>query len=339
MTEVEPGISIHRLQLPLPNSSLGYVNAYLVEGDNGCLLVDTGWNTEETFDSLKKQLTEIGFNPEDISQIAVTHVHPDHYGLAGRLKRLYNTKLALHYLEKDFIESRYVNMDELLQQMARWLHINGVPQDELTELQTASLGMRKFVTPVLPDLILNGGETITTGYFSFKVLWTPGHASGHICLYEPTQKILFSGDHILPTITPHIGLHPQSNSNPLGDYLNSLNTLKELDVRLILPGHENPFTGLKPRIEELIKHHKKRNSEILSTLNANSKTAHQIATEITWMGDIKGVSWDKLGPWDKRMAVLETLSHLEAMRADKKVDKFVRDDIIYYRIPRDKGTK
>jgi glyoxylase-like metal-dependent hydrolase (beta-lactamase superfamily II) len=333
--EFLPGIFIHRLRLPIPNSPLEYVNAYVVDGDrdNGALLVDTGWNTEEAFDALKKQLVEIGISGEDISQMVVTHAHPDHYGLAGELKHLYGARLALHHLEKDFIESRYINMDELIQEIGRWLHRNGAPPDELSKLQTASLPMLKFVTPVLPDVTLYGGETITTGYFNFQVLWTPGHAPGHICLYEPDKKILFSGDHILPTITPHVGLHPQSSGNPLGDYLDSLNRLKQLDVKLVLPGHEHPFTNFKPRIEEIIQHHKQRNSEILSALNANTKTAYQIATEITWMHDVIGVSWDKLDSWDKRMAVLETLSHLEAMRATGKLDKFTKDDIIYYRIP------
>ncbi len=321
------------MPLPLPVPSLSHINIYLVRGDNGHLLIDTGWNTEEAFDSLKKQLAEIGISGEDISQIVVTHVHPDHYGLAGELKHLYHAKLALHHLEKDFIESRYINMDELLQQIAQWLHLNGTPSDELAKLQTASLPMLKFVTPVLPDVTLYGGETITTGYFSFKVLWTPGHSPGHICLYEPDKKILFSGDHILPTITPHVGLHPQSGSNPLGDYLDSLNRLKQLEVKLILPGHEHPFTDFKPRIEEIIQHHKQRNAEILSALNANSKTAFQLTTEITWVHDANGVGWDKLGLWDKRMAILETLSHLEAMRARGKLDKFTKDDIIYYSIP------
>jgi glyoxylase-like metal-dependent hydrolase (beta-lactamase superfamily II) len=339
MIEIEPGV--YQLQLPLPNSHLGYVNAYLAQGDkdNGYLLVDTGWNTEEAFDSMKKQLAEIGTNFKDISRILVTHVHPDHYGLAGRLKQLSHAQVYLHEQERDLIKARYIDMNGLLQQTAQWLHVNGAPPNELADLQTASLRMLKFVTPVLPDVTLYGGETITTGYFSLKVLWTPGHAMGHICLYESTKKLLFSGDHILPTITPHIGLHPQSSSNPLGDYLNSLNRLKQLDVKLVLPGHEHPFTDFKPRIEELIQHHKRRNSEILGTLNSDSKTAYQIATEISWMSDTNGVGWVKLDSWDKRMAVLETLSHLEAMRANKKVDKFAQDSIIYYRIPRDKGTK
>jgi glyoxylase-like metal-dependent hydrolase (beta-lactamase superfamily II) len=336
MVEIIPGI--YQLPLSLPTSSLIYINSYLVQGNNEHLLIDTGWNTDEALDSLKKQLADIGINLADVSQIVVTHAHPDHYGLAGRLRRLCSAQVYLHELERDLIKSRYIDMDVLLQQMAQWLQVNGAPPDELTELQTASLGMAKFVAPALPDVTLYGGETITTGYFSLKVLWTPGHAPGHICLYEPTRKILFSGDHILPTITPHIGLHPQSSSNPLRDYLDSLNQLKQLDVKLVLPGHENPFTNFKPRIEEIIQHHNQRNSEILSALKANPKTAYQIATEITWMSDINGVSWDKLGSWDKRMAILETLSHLEAMRAMGKLDKFTRDDIIYYSIPRSPKT-
>lgn len=331
--EFEPGIYIHQLQLPIPDSQLGYVNAYLVDGDNGALLIDTGWNTEEAFESLKRQLANLHVNLKEIRQIVVTHAHPDHYGLAGRLKHLSHAQVYLHEQERELIKSRYIDMDGLLQQIENWLQVNGTPPDELTELQTASLPMRRFVTPVLPDVTLYGDETITTGYFSFKVLWTPGHAPGHICLYEPTRKILFSGDHILPTITPHIGLHPQSSNNPLGDYLNSLNELKQLDIELVLPGHEHPFYAFKPRIEEIIQHHKQRNSEILSTLNTASKTAYQISTGITWMHDVNGVGWDKLGPWDKRMAVLETLSHLEAMRASKEVDKSIKDDIIYYHIP------
>jgi glyoxylase-like metal-dependent hydrolase (beta-lactamase superfamily II) len=337
MIEIEPGV--YQLQLPLPTSRPGYVNAYLTQGDkdNGYLLIDTGWNTEEAFDSLKGQLAEIGVNFKDISQIVITHAHPDHYGLAGKLKHLCPAQVYLHELERDLIKSRYIDMNELLQQTAQLLQVNGAPKDELAKLQTASLPMLKFVTPVLPDVTLNGGETITTGHFSFKVLWAPGHSPGQICLYEPKQKILFSGDHILPTITPHIGLHPQSGDNPLGDYLNSLNTLKQLEVRLVLPGHEHPFNNFKSRIEELIQHHKRRNSEILKTLKAKPKTAYKIATEITWMSDTNGVGWVKLDSWNRRMAVLETLSHLEAMRAKRKVDKLAQDEIIYYRIPKNEG--
>ncbi len=329
MTQVIPGI--FHLSLPMPNSALNHVNTYLVRADSECLLIDTGWDTPESFDSLKDQLGEIGVGFEDISQIVITHIHPDHYGLAGRLKRVSPAKIALHYLGKDYIESRYINMDALLDQMAHWLHSNGTPADELSELRMASVGMARFVTATPPDVTLRGGETITHGDFHFNVLWTPGHSPGHISLYEPQRRVLISGDHILPNITPNIGLHPQTTPNPLNDYLNSLNAIKQLEVGLVLPGHEQPFTNLKQRVEQLIQHHGERNSEILKALEDRPKTAYQIASKITWRRDINRACWDDLGPWDKRMAVLETLSHLEAMRAMEKVDRFARDDIIYYR--------
>jgi glyoxylase-like metal-dependent hydrolase (beta-lactamase superfamily II) len=331
MIEVTPGI--YRMPLPLPIPHLSHINTYLVKGDNGYLLIDTGWNTQEGFNSLKEQLAEGGIEGKEINQIVVTHAHPDHYGLAGGLKKLYGASLALHHLEKDFIESRYISMDELIQDMGQLLQRNGTPLDRLPELQQASLPMLKFVTPAMPDVTLYGGETITCGDFSFEVMPTPGHAPGHICLYEPGKKIFFSGDHILPNITPHVGLHPQSGSNPLGDYLDSLQQLKKLEVALVLPGHEQPFTEFQERIEGITLHHRLRNAEIMGALGDESKTAFELTTEITWLHDVKGVGWNKLDAWDKRIAVLETMAHLEAMRAGGELEKFNRDDIIYYRLP------
>jgi len=330
MKEVITGIYQLQLPLPFPTELRGYVNTYLIQGDNEYLLIDTGWNTEEAFDSLKKQLADIGIGFGDITQIVVTHRHPDHYGLAAKLKRFSQAKLAFHYLEKDFIKLRYKNVNEFIHQMEQWLYINEVPADEMSTLRATALGSKRLITPASPDVTFRGGETLSTGLFSFKVLWTPGHSVGHICLCEPAKKVLISGDHILPNITPNISLYPQSSSNPLGDYLNSLNALKQLEVNLILPGHENPFTGLQPRIEELIQHHKQRKSEILETLKAKPKTTYQISTEITWIPEMGGVSWQNLAPLDKRLAVLETLAHLESMRVDGKVDKFFRDGTIYY---------
>jgi len=328
MKEVTSGI--YRLPIPLGNSPLGYVNSYLIQTENGGLLIDPGWNTEDAFDSLEKQLAETGTRLEDISQIVVTHVHPDHYGMAGRLKQLSGAKIALHQVEKDYIESRYVHMDGLLEQLSQWLAINGVPASELSSLQTASTGVVGFVVPTLPDITLHGGETIRAGSFNFQVLWTPGHSPGHIALYEPARKIMISGDHILPGITPNIALHPQSGSNPLDDYLNSLATVRDLEVDLILPGHKQPFNNLPARIDEITGHHQQRNAEIAEMVKEKAKTAYQIATETTWLPNTGGTRWQDLSPLDRRLAVLETLSHLEFMRPGGKVGKSLRDSLVYY---------
>ena len=328
MTEVTPGIHWLKLPITIRDTSLTHVNAYLVQGDDGYLLVDAGWNTSEAFDSLQKQLAEIGAEIKDISQIVVTHIHPDHYGLVGRLKQLSNAKFALHDVEKGFIASRYINTDKLLEQTARWLNINGVPPDELTHIRDATVGLEQFVAPAYPDVTLHGDETISTGMFTFQVLWTPGHSAGHICLYEPEKKVLISGDHVLPKITPNISRHPQSTENPLGRYLNSLKDLKKLDVALVLPGHESPFVGLKPRIDELIQHHEQRNLEILATTKGEPKTAYQIVKELTWGG---GTGWQDMPFFHKRLAIFETLAHLELMTINGQTGKLSRDSIIYYR--------
>ncbi len=329
MKRVLPGIC--QLQLPIPDNPLEYTNTYLIQGDGEALLIDAGWNGEEALRSLKEQLTEIGIGFEDVSQIVITHAHIDHYGLAGRLRQLSRAKIALHYLEKELINARNMDMAQLLQQMRQWLLTNGVPASELIELQRVPLNRARFAVPVLPDVVLRGSEIISMGIFNFQVVWTPGHSPGHICLYEPTQKILFSGDHILPVITPNVSLQPQSDSNPLGNFLESLDKVKQLDVNLVLPAHEHIFTGLPARVEEITQHHKQRNWEILETIKTEPKTAYQISDVITWMPELGGVKFRDLASWDKRMAVSEALAHLESMRIDGRVYKFLKDDIIYYR--------
>ncbi|MBI2287517.1 MAG: MBL fold metallo-hydrolase [Chloroflexi bacterium] len=181
MKEIIPGIN--QLPIPIPHNPLGYTNIYLVQGDGKYLLIDAGVNTEEALESLQEQLAEIGIDLKNISQIIVTHAHHDHYGLAGRLRQLSGAKIALHYIEKDLLTSRYTNMDETMRQSEQWLHSNGMPSNGQSPYRTAFTGRQRFAEPTLPDITLRGGETISNGTFNLQVLWTPGHSPGHICLY------------------------------------------------------------------------------------------------------------------------------------------------------------
>jgi len=334
MLEVAPGI--YQLILPNPpQATPRYVNAYLVRGNNGYLLIDTGWE-EKALVSLQKQLTKIGIGFKDIEQVVITHAHPDHYGLAGRLKQLSGAKLALHYLETGVIESKFKNEYEVLSQLDQWWLVNGVPATKLTEFREGFLENKTDpIVPVLPDVTLHGSETISNGIFNFQVLWTPGHSAGHISLYEPEQKILFSGDHILPNIYTNIGialLPPEQSQNPLGDYLNSLNEIKHLEVDLILPGHGNRFVDLKGRVEKIIKHHKYRTAEIIRAIEVTAKTTYQIAAELTWRPATKGAGWQDLDLWGQRLSVAETAAHLELLRFNGKADKFIGNSIVYYHL-------
>jgi glyoxylase-like metal-dependent hydrolase (beta-lactamase superfamily II) len=327
MPEIVPGIHWLKMPISLEESTLSHINVYLIEGEKGYLLVDSGWNTDESFATLHNYLLKAGAGFGDIRQIVITHVHPDHYGMAGRIKELSGATIAMHHIEKGFIIPRYIEMNELLHQTDRLLIDSGVPRDIVDSLRDATLGLEQYIVPTPPDITLREGDAVNTGRFKFRVIWTPGHSSGHICLYEPEQKILLSGDHILPKITPNISLNPQSIENPLGRYIKSLREIRQLEVKLTLPGHDRPFTRLVPRIDEIIWHHAHRNMEILEAIGSRTRTPYQIAQKITW-ADNSG--WEALPPFHQRMAIFETLAHLEMMAAENRVDKLPRRGIIYY---------
>ncbi|MBI2954595.1 MAG: MBL fold metallo-hydrolase [Chloroflexi bacterium] len=324
--EVFPGV--FQLKVPIPNNPLGHLNSYLIRGDKGCLLIDAGWNTEDAFQALHGQLESLGLGFRDIAVVIVTHVHPDHYGLAGRIKQISPTRFAFHIWEKALIESRYVHFSELQRKIGHFLRRHGVPVDIADPLEKASLPALDFVTVAWPDEVLYGGENFAFGEFEFEVLWTPGHSPGHVCLYEPTKKILFSGDHVLPTITPNVSYHLQSGSNPLGDFINSLHQVQRLPVSLILPAHEDIFTDLAARVDEIIHHHEDRKQRILEALDRGPKTAYSIAKQLTW--NVPGNKLLRLEALQQRFAVMETLSHLELLRMEGQVERASHDGVWWY---------
>ncbi|MFC2014948.1 MBL fold metallo-hydrolase, partial [Chloroflexota bacterium] len=288
-------------------------------------------NNDVSFDALQKELAEVGVAFTDINRIIATHGHGDHYGLSGRIKKLSKAKIIAHHLVRDSIKSMSKQRQERGRQMSEWLQLNGVPPFDESELRGRNPGKRpRFPRPATPDILLKGGETIVIGSFNLDVLWTPGHDPGQICLYEPTQKVLFSGDHVLPVTTPHVSVQNESNHNPLGDFLNSLNAVKELEADLVLPGHEDTFTNLQVRVVGLIRHHHQRDAEILEALEVEPKTAYQISYGITWMPTQGGIKFPDLTSWHQRMAVSETLAHLKAMDIKGEITKDTRDGVVYY---------
>ena len=328
--EILPGI--YRVKISSPTVAYAHLNVYLIQGSDGFLMVDTGWNRPEALDSLEKQLGDIGLGFGDIEQIVITHAHPDHYGLAGMIKELSGAKLALHKEEIAVFGSKFVSMEQMWEDMALWMRKNGYPEDELLESQKATPWTKHYGVPGFPDILLNDGDIIPMESFELKVIWTPGHSPGHICLYDNQKKILLSGDHVLPTITPNVGRGPWTGDNPLGDYLTSLNNIKNLDVELILPAHEEPFTELQQRIYKLTCHHEQRKLAMLKVVNGGLKTGYEVASHVMWTANGQDTAFGELAAMDRRMALWETLSHLELLCVDGEVEKFSRDDTIYYRI-------
>lgn len=319
---------IHQIRLPLKDNPLEYINTYLVEGSRGWLLIDTGWNDDDSFEALAEGLAGIGLEFGDIEQIITTHIHPDHFGLAGRLKLTCGATLAMHEVEKEFIDAATTRFAHLMDDMNRWLRCNGVPDEYLPEFQDIPIDVIELVSPVVPDRGLRDGEIINTGLFELHVIWTPGHSPGHVCLYEPENRLLFSGDHVLPVTTPNISIHVEEFFDPLEDYLRSLAKISGLDVSLGLPAHENIYTDLNGRIRELLAHHDTRKTEILGTISSQPRTAFQISSLITWMEGL--MTWDEMLPLDRRIAVTEALAHLEALRGHDLVRRFEENALYFY---------
>ena len=328
MKEIIPGI--YQMPIPIHNNPLGHTNTYLVRGTDGYLLIDAGWHSDEAFTSMKDQLDELELTFSDITRILATHVHGDHYGLVHMLKEHTSAEIITHRLEKDVLLHHHTTADEALSDIEEVFLSNGAPSDEIPMPRMQRSDMQRMQSPVLPDTTLEGGEIVSTGEFELRVIWTPGHAPGHVCLYEQEHKLLFAGDHLLPVITPNISLRPYVDGNPLGDFMNSLEELNSLDVVLVLPAHEYLYEDLQKRIGEIIHHHHQRNREIQETLKEGPKTAYQVSSRITWVPESGGVKYKDLPPMDKRMAVLETLAHLKAMLIDGEVESCTTNGMIYY---------
>ena len=175
VTQIVAGI--YQLKVPIPNSPLEATNVYLLQGDKSYTLIDTGWDSETAFNSLNRQLAEIGVGFQDISQIIITHAHFDHFALAGRIKRASNAKIFMHRQEQEIFRTRYAVSEEFLDEVVIWFRTNGVPAEMLAAVHGPISGFGKSV-PAQPDVLLNGDETITSGSFQSKSNLDAGSFSG-----------------------------------------------------------------------------------------------------------------------------------------------------------------
>ncbi|MEM1551477.1 MAG: MBL fold metallo-hydrolase [Candidatus Bathyarchaeia archaeon] len=325
--------NIFQIRVPLPRSPLGHLNAYLIKSCEKTLLIDTGLNAQEAFEALLHDLSEAGVKPQTLTDILFTHFHIDHIGMIPRFKRLLeNLNLWIHQVEKEVSKSIVENFSNYLKGMKRFLIVSDAPASFANNLQKFHPA---FFTPEAYEEIartahpLIDRQEISVGDYHFQVFWTPGHSPGHVCLYEPSFKALISGDHVLPTITPHVSQF-MANTNPLEDYLESLGKVEKLDVKLVLPAHERSFTNLSDRVKQLRNHHKRRLKEILNYLSAGSLTPYDLASKIQWNVNYK--SWSDFPQFQKYLALGETMSHLTFLEKKGFVKKVSSQKKILYEL-------
>ena len=305
--QIRPGLWV--IPVPIPMNSLRYVLVYVFATPRGAYLIDAGWNTDEAFDALTDGLKQAGFAMSDVRGVMVTHIHPDHYGLAGRIREASGAWISLHPADAKLIDSRYLEPADLLKLVSASLTRAGAPQSELAGISEASMPVREFVDPTHPDVLLEDGDRPDVPGWNLRAIHTPGHSPGHLCFYLAEQRLMLTGDHVLPRITPNISYHPQSGPNPLGDFLDSLDKVAREDVELVLPAHEHRFVGLSGRVDALKAHHHQRFAEVVEAIRGGDDTAFAVAAHMSWSR-----SWDRIDGFMRRAAVGEALAHLYALR-------------------------
>ena len=319
LSEVARGV--HELRLPIPFED-GHVNVFLLPVDGAVDLIDCGMNAHESLNLVKRAMREVAGTKAHARSLLVTHIHPDHYGAAGVITHDWGAQLYLHRLEIPLVHPRYLALDALVADVHRYLLANGVPVAEAEVMQNASRSFAKSVTTAPVAIPLDGAETLELGGRRLRVEWTPGHSPGHVCLYDPEDRLLFAGDELLPEDTPNIGLHPQSTPNPLTDFLVSLRRLADLEPSLVLPAHGRPFRNAGHRVEQLLRFHEKRKDRILALLGDRTMSAWEIAL---------GLWGHRDHHWEQRLALQEALAHLQAMAEEDRLVKLVSADAVRWR--------
>jgi glyoxylase-like metal-dependent hydrolase (beta-lactamase superfamily II) len=288
--EIEPGIARLTLQLPVRP---GHVHCYVVEGESGRLLVDTGLALPGLEETLREQLD----GPVD--QILITHFHPDHVWGGEIARDVTGVPVLQGRLDYEQCEQVW-GSEDWPERIAAWFRRNGVPPEDTDTM----LARDRDAVPLIrfhrePEL-LAGGDRVG----GWEVVDLPGHADGHLGFLR--DGVLLAGDHLLPDITPAVGLYPESRPDPLGSYLSSLERTVELAPRLALPGHGEPIGDPVGRAREILEHHRERLEQTRVALGSEPQTGYEVSQALFPGG---------LGPSQRRFAVAETLAHLERLVA------------------------
>jgi glyoxylase-like metal-dependent hydrolase (beta-lactamase superfamily II) len=306
VTEVAPNVL--RIQLPIQMPGLGHVNCYTFVDDRGIALMDPGLPTTSEFDSLASRLKSVDLSIDDVHTVYVTHSHPDHFGLAPRLTR--EGRKPVEFIAHEAFGAGWRRA------AGEEIDVIDIDPDELPTFHPFN-GMtpwgREWVRPQhaedfefeipSPTRFVRNGEIVRLAGRDMFIIFSPGHTIDHICLHDPDEGVLFSGDHVLPSITPHIsGLG--SGTDPLLLFEESLEKVGGMEgVRLVLPAHGHPFTDLKGRTDVIRAHHEERLLRMRDLSQEHGAMSvidlsHFLFREDHWGG----------------MAEAETYAHLEHLR-------------------------
>lgn len=314
---------VYQIEVPMRHNPLGYTYAYLLR--EAATLIDTGVGTRDAFDSLEEQTRSADMKLTEIKRIIPTHLHRDHIGHVDTIRKLSGAKVYAHRtaIERKK-ESRARDVDLYADTRNETKLLGG--SKYLGFLRRFENSFRGRVRSLEIDEPLEDGQLLELEGSTLKVYWTPGHAREHICLHDEEKRILYAGDHVLPKITPHVSLRSHLEGDPLGDYIESLEKLRGLDVETVLPAHQYVFSDLEGRISEMHLHHRNRCEEMKKSIGDGRSTVFEISAQVSW----DSRPWPEMEFWTKRMAARETLAHLVYLRNRGELNEEVVKGVLYY---------
>lgn len=335
------GGGVHSIRVPIPDNPLGHTLVYVIETDEGPALIDTGWDDPRSWNELTRGLTHLGTDVMDIVGVVLTHHHPDHHGLSARVREASGAWLAMHAADTAVVRrTREAEPALWLDYLIEKLTAAGAPDEHTSPLREARAkgGGRSLpgLRAALPDREIVPGDLLPLPGRRLRAIWTPGHTPGHVCLHleerHPTNRRpghgrLFSGDHLLPGITPHIGLYEDPDdttvTDPLGDYLSSLERVGRLGVAEVLPAHQHAFTDAATRVTELLTHHDHRLQSLLHLLST-PQTPWQLAEQMEW-----NRPWPDIPYASRNIAVSEAEAHVRRLVKGGLAEPVPGDPVAY----------
>jgi glyoxylase-like metal-dependent hydrolase (beta-lactamase superfamily II) len=305
------------MPLPLPGDALRAVNIYAIDHGDCVTLIDGGWAMAQTAPALERALAEIGYRFTDISRILVTHIHRDHYSYAVALRQRWGTHVALGAGEADSLQTiMSIAAGKTRNSSPARLRAAGALQlADVIERTAQPGGVLGYFE--LPDEWLDGGQVIALQDRSLTAIATPGHTRGHLVFVDSAASLMFSGDHLLPHITPSIGFEAAPSISPLGTYLQSLAVTKRLPDLQLLPAHGPAGPSTHKRTAELLAHHAQRLDLSASAVISGAQTGLEVAQQLRWTRRERKLA--ELDPFNQMLAVLETVAHLTVLEAQGRV--------------------
>ena len=290
------------LPVPIPNNPLVYTYCYAIADGTGVVLIDPGWDGKDQYLALTSALADLGFKVADIHGLAITHYHRDHIGLApALLAKNPDAWIAMHGEDLRAIKRFYTNAVDLGTGIDPNLNIArayGVPEGRWAEVESLQAGsskggsksdsmdLYKQAMSQLPENIhvLDDGTELPLDEGRVTAMWTPGHAYGYSAFVRDEDKLFFSGDHVLPTITRTSASIPARSRTASATTCARWKRSAQLDEDVaVLPAHGFRFTGLHDRKVELVEHHHERLGEIRARMEAtDDHSVYSIAAGLHW---------------------------------------------------------